>query len=72
MCNLPGLYFGVGACLSAWEGGMRSMGSTMSAVFGRVLPNAYDTFSPELVIGLIGVAVLVIIIAIVLRLRKKD
>lgn len=72
MCNLPGLYSGIGACLGAWGGGMRSMGSTMSAVFGRVLPNTYDTFSPELVIGLIGVAVLVIIIAIVLRLRKKD
>lgn len=39
---------------------------------GGNLPNTYDTFSPEIIFGLVGIAVLIIIVAIVLRLRKKD
>lgn len=39
---------------------------------GGGLPNTYDTFSPALIFGLIGIAAVIIIIAIVLRLRKKD
>lgn len=39
---------------------------------GGTLPNTYDTFSPVLIFGLIGIAAVIIIVAIVLRLRKKD
>lgn len=40
--------------------------------FGGSLPDTYDTFSPVIIFGLIGIAAVIIIAAIVLRLRKKD